>query len=75
MNHSFTVNTVSVIASNEDVAVAEVDSDVAAEKKRVHTADIDSLKSDNVLVVKYVDLFSLTASDAHMLNRCISIRV
>ena len=47
----------SVSADNENAIVAEVDSDVAAEKKRIHTADIDALKTNNVLVAKYVALF------------------
>lgn len=38
--------------NSEGILVPEVDSDVAAEKNRILTSDIEKLKADNVLVIK-----------------------
>ncbi|KAF0293021.1 ATP-binding cassette sub-family A member 3 [Amphibalanus amphitrite] len=59
-------------SSNENVIVAEVDSDVAAEKERIHTANIDTLKTNNVLVAK--DLTKFYSKDFLAVDRlCLAV--
>ena len=41
-----------VAEDEEHTITAEIDSDVSAEKKRIHNTDTATLKSDNVLVAK-----------------------